>query len=770
MHVVLVGPEFEENLSLRYLAAALQQAGHTTSLARFDSPEYTDGVVQQVRREKPDLVGLSMVFQVRAREFCDLAAAFRKTGYRGHITAGGHFATFACESLLHDIPALDSIVRQEGEETLTELVAGLQRGASAEELARIPGLAVRDTQGQVVLAPPRHQTRHLDTLPYPVRDPVPEYHLGVPTSYLVGSRGCYADCEYCCIFAWHEAAVGKRYRMRTVANIADEMARLYFERGIRFFVFHDDNFFLPTAAGNRKRFEALRAEIQARKLDDIGLMLKLRPNDCDRDNMLLLKEMGLLRAFVGIENASQRQMRSLGRDTKIEDVQACLHLLRELGIYATYNILLFDPYTTLDDVEINLRFLRQNPFFPFNWCKVEPYAGTELEKRYQREGRLRGDYFGYDYVMDDPRARLLYDLLLPAFYYRNFDYYGLANLNIGLGYHRQLLRHFYPDRSSPGLDGQVQTLIETINANTLDLLERACAFARAVDLKDRAEIDLFGAQLRRDAFQGQHTLSRQVEMALRGIERAAGVRQEVAGSSPVAFVPLGGAPQDETPALGEAAARRWPWFRPRQDAVESAPSVRRPARAKRAEGGTDQARRSLLGALGAGLIWLLSGCRSQPQAPPPATSLPGTIPGPSSKVVGPQAVLQVAHGYPDTVAGWEPIMLEAVLLPADAQVVGEPRVTASGGRIKRVKTRQSRRSLLITYLPGGGSRELDPNTTLTVAWTVRGREADTVVMTRAFVHLNEDGGYSFGYETPRPTIAEMAAPPVYQGPNPPGGN
>src|SRR5690349_10733253 len=118
MRIVLVGPEFEENLSLRYLAAALQQAGHTTSLARFDSPEHSEAVVRRVLREQPALVGLSMVFQVRAWEFCDLAEALRQVGYRGHITAGGHFATFACEPLLKDVPALDSIVRQEGEETL----------------------------------------------------------------------------------------------------------------------------------------------------------------------------------------------------------------------------------------------------------------------------------------------------------------------------------------------------------------------------------------------------------------------------------------------------------------------------------------------------------------------------------------------------------------------------------------------------------------------------------------------------------------------------
>ena len=57
MHVLLVGPEFEENLSLRYLASALVAAGHTASLSRFDSPEHTDQVVQQALREGPEKAG-----------------------------------------------------------------------------------------------------------------------------------------------------------------------------------------------------------------------------------------------------------------------------------------------------------------------------------------------------------------------------------------------------------------------------------------------------------------------------------------------------------------------------------------------------------------------------------------------------------------------------------------------------------------------------------------------------------------------------------------
>ena len=52
-------------------------------------------------------------------------------------------------------------------------------------------------------------------------------------------------------------------------------------------------------------------------------------------------------------------------------------------------------------------------------------------------------------------ARKDYDLLIPAFHYRNYDYYGIANLNIGLGYHLQLLTHFYPEWDEVDFNAEV---------------------------------------------------------------------------------------------------------------------------------------------------------------------------------------------------------------------------------------------------------------------------------------------------------------------------
>jgi len=39
-----------------------------------------------------------------------------------------------------------------------------------------------------------------------------------------------------------------------------------------------------------------------------------------------------------------------------------------------------------------------------NFCRTEVYVGTPLMRRLEREGRLVGDVFGWDYAIADPRA------------------------------------------------------------------------------------------------------------------------------------------------------------------------------------------------------------------------------------------------------------------------------------------------------------------------------------------------------------------------------
>ncbi len=53
MRVLLAGPDFEENLSIRYLASSLQAKRHETSLAVFNSADDVEAVAEEAGEAHP---------------------------------------------------------------------------------------------------------------------------------------------------------------------------------------------------------------------------------------------------------------------------------------------------------------------------------------------------------------------------------------------------------------------------------------------------------------------------------------------------------------------------------------------------------------------------------------------------------------------------------------------------------------------------------------------------------------------------------------------
>src|SRR5690349_18436056 len=98
MRVLLAGPDFEENLSIRYLASSLQAAKHEATLAVFNSAEDVETVAEQA--EVAEIVGLSICFQSRAQEFLGLARRIKQLYPEKLIVAGGHYASCAAHDLL----------------------------------------------------------------------------------------------------------------------------------------------------------------------------------------------------------------------------------------------------------------------------------------------------------------------------------------------------------------------------------------------------------------------------------------------------------------------------------------------------------------------------------------------------------------------------------------------------------------------------------------------------------------------------------------------
>ncbi|HLK90847.1 MAG TPA: cobalamin-dependent protein [Polyangia bacterium] len=442
--IALVGPEQEENLSLRYLAASLIEAGFEARIVAFNgADDFPAAIATIAGAERPPLlVGVSLAFQWRAPDFLAFVMGLRETGYRGHVTVGGHFATFAAAELLRDFAELDSVCRQEAEATLVSLCRALAAGAAWQE---IPGVVARGGDGAARFAP-MPEVPDLGLLPPPVRgEPARCFDHGIAP--LVSSRGCYANCTFCCIAAWHEQTLpGKRYRLREPADVAAEMAAMRRGQGIDIFVFHDDNFFIPNHGKSLARLHALADAIEAEGLRDFATVVKARPGDVTPEVFrVLVERLGCIRCYVGIETDADQGLVTLRRWGRSSQNHRAIDVARALGLFVCFNILMFDPDTTLASVRRNLEFVEYAADFPFNFGRVELYAGTPLLARLQAEGRCRGDYLQWDYDLGSPDVQRFYQLAMACFVPRNFGEAALANTIQGMRFDLEIVRRFHPD-------------------------------------------------------------------------------------------------------------------------------------------------------------------------------------------------------------------------------------------------------------------------------------------------------------------------------------
>ncbi len=493
MRVVLVGADFEENLGVGMIAAVAEQAGHAVEIVPFDLPEDAARVAARVVGARADVVGLGIQFQHRAAEFLALARDLRTRGFRGHVTCGGQFPTLAWREVLERPHGIDSVVLHEGERAFVGLLQALD---ARTPLADVPGLAVVADDGAAIRTRAMPLLEALDELPFPVRYRAHAKHCGVPFIPVMGSRGCWGSCTYCSITSFYRDARayggGKTLRQRTPENIAAEMAVLWHDvGGPSIFCFHDDNFLMPRPDDSAERVRAIRAALDEFGVGKVGLIGKCRPDSVTPELMKELRALGVFRLYVGVENASQHGSDHLNRRTQTLRVRDALKACSEAGIFVCYNILLFEPDATLDDVRENIAFMREHARHPVNFCRAEPYYGTPLQLSLAERANVGGSYLGYNYRIADDRTELLFRVCASAFRQRNFDSAGVANRNMGVGYSIKVLEQFYddPEGKRAGLERRASELTRAISNETAGFLEQALEMVERIGTRNPDRIE-----------------------------------------------------------------------------------------------------------------------------------------------------------------------------------------------------------------------------------------------------------------------------------------
>ncbi|CAN5475002.1 hypothetical protein BH09MYX1_BH09MYX1_26230 [soil metagenome] len=450
MKALLIGPIQQENLALGYLAAYARAKGHEVSIIPYAYRKDLDATVERALGEKPDLIGLGIAFQNNIDDYALLLRTLRERGYEGHLTCGGHVGTFCWEELLQELPGLDTVVRHDGEETLTEMLDMLAAGEAPRGLA---GLVWRE-DGNLVKGPVRTPVFDLDSLPRPTRNGEPYVVGGMTVDFLITARGCVGECSYCSIAAY-TAEQKKSYRLRDPSAVAEEIAYAYHERNARVFFVQDDLFVLPGERPAVARMQKLKKGITERGVGDVVFWIKGRPENITRGVAEAAREMGAIHMFLGVENASAKRLSYLGRTHLPMHNDSAIENCRAAGIVPSFNFMLFDPDCSLDDVAATLAMADQHLDLPWNVCRTEIYSGTAMRNRLAAEGRLQGNWRSWGYRMRDERAELMFRILRVSLHERALAIDSLLNRLISLSFARQLHSHFFPSAITTEMDRAV---------------------------------------------------------------------------------------------------------------------------------------------------------------------------------------------------------------------------------------------------------------------------------------------------------------------------
>jgi len=398
-------------LGLLYLAATAREAGYKVSV--FDSTFQSgdENLIAVMKKEKPQVVGISILATVRAAALRLAALAHR---HGAMVIVGGSDPTGRPESYLrYQVDGrrpVDLAVIGEGEQTLLELLPHLLNGQEiGPHLNGIKGLAYLDADGQVVRTQARPHLTDLDSLPLPARDLIDltsyrrawQSHHRYFSLSLIATRGCPYACSWC-----QKSVFGRSFRPRDPEAVAEEM-RLVKEQ------YHPDQLrIVDDVMGIDREWVRTWHDAVLNRDATIPFECLSRVDLMDDELARLLKEAGCRRIAFGAESGSQKVLDAMNKGTRVEQIRRAAALCRHHGIETYFYIMLGYPGEQWQDIRKTIALLRETRPDKFSSTIAYPLPGTDFYE--QVKGCLL-DTPDWDYTAEN---RLLFEQEYSTRFYR----------------------------------------------------------------------------------------------------------------------------------------------------------------------------------------------------------------------------------------------------------------------------------------------------------------------------------------------------------------
>jgi radical SAM superfamily enzyme YgiQ (UPF0313 family) len=380
-------------IGLYYLAAGLLDQGWISGILNLapagpanpsakGSTQHALGLfTRSIMQEKPDIIGFSVTNPSRINAMA-CAAKARQILPDCLIVFGGPGATFMADFLFDACPALDVIIKGEGEISTEKLVnaakkvkanCGTLRQAQGmrpeliDDLGQISGLVFRNKAtlhdtGQSELV------KNLDTLPHPSR-----YFT---YQHLAMSRGCPGKCTFCGSPKFWGTSVVRRHSPQW---FFDEIKALA-QNGVTHFYISDDTFTMDYDAVRKLCGKIIQA--------DLGITWNAisRVDYIDESILGLMRRAGCIQISFGIESGAAPIKKILGKPIDNDTCVAAFDKVRAAGILPRAYFIYGSPGETDATIQESIDLMiRLGPLSTVFYMLVT-FPGTALYNRAVQKG------------------------------------------------------------------------------------------------------------------------------------------------------------------------------------------------------------------------------------------------------------------------------------------------------------------------------------------------------------------------------------------------
>lgn len=280
------------SLAVRYLQAACED----TEILELTINDYLPDMLGKIYEHHPDVLGIACyIWNIELVKV--LLPLLRKVLPQTVLICGGPEVSYDAAAFLQQVPAVDYVIRGEGEIAAAALLSSLRRG---EKPALPDGVAGRDAKGDIVTGR-AVVVEDLSQLPFPYTAADLE-NAKERILYYETSRGCPYACAYCLSCATR----GVRYL--PLARVLQELA-VFIAHDVRQVKFVD-----RTANADNAHWLPILQFI-ARQNCRTNFHFEIAADQLDDDALAVLQQMpaGRIQLEAGIQSTNVQTLRSVHR-------------------------------------------------------------------------------------------------------------------------------------------------------------------------------------------------------------------------------------------------------------------------------------------------------------------------------------------------------------------------------------------------------------------------------------------------------------------------